>query len=177
MSSPHQLTIYTDHANLQYYRHPQRLSQRVARVLGELADYYFILVYKSGVTNHADHLSQRPDYDTGVHDNENETVLPGQLFANVLTSLNLDQQVYDEQQRQPSKMQCLQKEFPLNQVKGHFLHCGRPVVPAKENLQREILQQYHDHVMAGHPGITNTLHTMLHDYWWPACKQFVTAYV
>ena len=31
--------------------------------------------------------------------------------------------------------------------------------------------------MAGHPGITNTLRAMLHDYWWPVCKQFVTAYV
>ena len=31
--------------------------------------------------------------------------------------------------------------------------------------------------MAGHPGITNTLRAVLHDYWWPACKQFVTAYV
>ena len=96
LSSPHQLTIYTDHANLQYYRHPQRLNRRVARVLGELADYHFILVHKPGVTNHADHLSRRPDYDTGVHDNENETVLPGRLFANVLASPDLDQQVYDE---------------------------------------------------------------------------------
>ena len=60
----------------------------------------------------------------GVHDNENETVLPGWLFANILTSLNLDQQVYDEQQRQPSEMQCLQKEFPLDQVEEHFLHRG-----------------------------------------------------
>ena len=104
-------------------------------------------------------------------------VLQGWLFANVLASLDLNQQVYDEQQRQPSEMQCLQKEFPLDQVEGHFLHWGQPVVPAKDNLQREILRQYHNHMMAEHPGITNILCAMLHDYWWPACKQFVTAYV
>ena len=84
-------------------------------------------------------------------------VLLGWLFANILASLDLDQQVYDEQQRQPSEMRCLQREFPLNQVEGHFLHQGQPVVPSKDNLQREILRQYHNHVMAGHPGITNTL--------------------
>ena len=90
--------------------------------MGELADYHFILVHKPGVTNHADHLSQQPDYDTGVHDNENETVLLGQLFANVLASLDLDQQVYDEQQRQPSEMRCLQKEFCYGSMgRGHDL--------------------------------------------------------
>jgi len=106
----------------------------------------------------------------GVHNNENETVLPDQLFANILASLNLDQQVYNEQQWQLSELQHLQKEFPLNQVEGHFLHHRQPVVPTNNKLQRKILWQYHDYMMAGHLGITNTLCAVLHDYWWPACN-------
>ena len=57
LSSPHVVTIYTDHKNLMYYRHAQRIARRVARYLGELADYNFVLVHKPGTSNHVDHLS------------------------------------------------------------------------------------------------------------------------
>jgi hypothetical protein len=45
-----------DHANLQYYRQPQKINQHVARYLADLADYRFTLVHKPGVSNRADHL-------------------------------------------------------------------------------------------------------------------------
>ena len=57
LSSPHVVTIFTDHKNLTYYRHAQRIAQRIARYLGELADYNFILVHKPGAQNKADSLS------------------------------------------------------------------------------------------------------------------------
>jgi Integrase zinc binding domain len=39
------------------------------------------------------------------------------------------------------------------------------------------LSLYHDHRLAGHPGISKTLDLLTRDYWWPTVKDFVTSYV
>jgi Integrase zinc binding domain len=44
-------------------------------------------------------------------------------------------------------------------------------------LRQEVLTQCHDHPSAGHPGIFNTLHLVIRDYWWPDVKRFVKNYV
>jgi RNase H-like domain found in reverse transcriptase len=69
VGSPHKIRVLTDHSNLKYYRHPQKISRRVARYLPKMAEFDFELVYKPGSSNKADHLSRRPDYDDGSLDN------------------------------------------------------------------------------------------------------------
>src|SRR6202012_3731638 len=39
MGSPHEIMVFTDHKNLEYYCHPQRINRRVARYIPRLADY------------------------------------------------------------------------------------------------------------------------------------------
>jgi hypothetical protein len=72
--------VITDHANLQYYREPQKIGPCVNGYIAELADYHIQLVYKPGATNRADGLSWRPDM---VPDEEDELVivLPDHLFV------------------------------------------------------------------------------------------------
>jgi len=41
--SPHKLVIHTNHDNLRYYRHPQKLNRRVARYLSTLANFDYEL--------------------------------------------------------------------------------------------------------------------------------------
>ena len=81
LSSPFPVTLYTDHKNLEYYRHPHHINRRIARYLPRLADYNFVLTHIPGHTNKADPLSRRPDYDIGSDDNTDVTVLPAHLFA------------------------------------------------------------------------------------------------
>jgi RNase H-like domain found in reverse transcriptase/Reverse transcriptase (RNA-dependent DNA polymerase) len=69
VGSPHKIRVLTDHLNLKYYRHPQKISRRVARYLPKMAEFDFKLVYKLGTTNKADHLSRHPDYDDSSLDN------------------------------------------------------------------------------------------------------------
>jgi RNase H-like domain found in reverse transcriptase len=57
VGSPHKICVLTDHSNLKYYRHPQKISRCVARYLLKMAEFDFELVYKLGTTNKADHLS------------------------------------------------------------------------------------------------------------------------
>ena len=56
--SPHKVTVWTDHANLQYYRHPQKINRRVARYISTMAKYDLELKHLPGTKNRADALSQ-----------------------------------------------------------------------------------------------------------------------
>jgi len=50
--------VYTDHANLCYYRDPRKIGPRVAGYLPEREQYNILLEYKPGTTNRADALSR-----------------------------------------------------------------------------------------------------------------------
>jgi hypothetical protein len=97
MGSPHKLTIYTDHDNLCYYRHPQKLNRHVACYIAFLADFNFELVHLPGKRNQADPLSRRPDHDDGSADNEETTALPNELFTRAIEISILEQQVHQLQ--------------------------------------------------------------------------------
>jgi hypothetical protein len=50
--------VFVDHANLTYYRHPQKILRRVARYINNLSEYNFDLKHIAGPANHADALSR-----------------------------------------------------------------------------------------------------------------------
>jgi RNase H-like domain found in reverse transcriptase/Integrase zinc binding domain len=177
LSTPFKITVYTDHANLQYYRHPQRINRRVARYLGDMADYDFVLVHKPGKNNHADHLSRRPDFDEGAEDNTDITVLPEKLFVRATEIINLEMEIVNAQEEEKKLMEALKKGYVLDQARNRWYYHARLVVPEKEELLRQILKLYHDHEAAGHPGIANTLKAVAREFWWPTMKAFVVAYV
>jgi hypothetical protein len=84
--SPHKIKVFSDHMNLQYWRHPQKISRRVAREVLELSEYDIEIHHIKGKTNgRADALSRRPDYDQGENDNANVIVLPERVFIRAAT--------------------------------------------------------------------------------------------
>ena len=66
--------VFTDHANLHYYRDLQKIGLCVAGYLPEREQYNMLLEYKPGATNRADGLSRRPDYEGDNTDNNNVLV-------------------------------------------------------------------------------------------------------
>jgi hypothetical protein len=46
-----------------------------------------------------------------------------------------------------------------------------------QDLQRKILEAYHDHISAGHLGILKTYQMIKKNFWWPHQRDFVTKYV
>ena len=58
-----------------------------------------------------------------------------------------------------------------------LLYNGRNYVPTNSNLRQRLLQQYHDHVTAGHPGELETYNSLARYYWWPGIWQYVHNYV
>jgi predicted phosphohydrolase len=177
LSSPHVITILINHKNLTYYRHVQRITRRVARYLGELAEYNFVLQHKPGAQNQADGFSRRPDLETGERDNENVLVLPARLFVQATDLLSIEEEVREAQERNSGQIERWQSEFAMDTMGGSEYYQGKLLVPEDGDLRRRVLEQYHDHQLAGHPGITNTIRGVMRDFWWPDIRKLTEAYV
>src|SRR5882672_10316529 len=54
---------------------------------------------------------------------------------------------------------------------------GQLYVPDHQATQLDVLHSYHDHRLAGHPGITKTIKNICHQFYWPRMVTFVTNYI
>ena len=96
------IIIKMDHLNLTHWREPQKISQRVARQVLQLAEYNFEIHHIKGTANRkADALSRRPDYDTGENDNQDVVVLPDALFIRTITTIHANHEDQDENTLKP----------------------------------------------------------------------------
>ena len=177
MGSPHEITVFTDHKNLEYYRHPQRINRRVARYIPRLADYHFRLVHKPGALNHADALSRRPDHTNGEEDNMNVTVLTPEVFANTAMSVRIDDRVMAQQLENQDTLEEWAAPFQLVKTGKYWWKDSKLVVVGNNTLRRGVISLFHDPKTAGHPGMTKTLWLVSQDFWWPGMKEDVSAYV
>ena len=177
LSSPHPITVYTDHKNLEYYRKPQSINRRVAQYIPHLADYNFQLVHIPGTTNKADTLSRRPDYNDGSFDNTDISVLPPHLFIRVTTFSTIDDHTRACQLQQPDLLKRWSNTYSLKQINDLFWYGDRLVVVEDLPLRRGVISLYHNSPTASHPGITNTTWSVARDYWWPNMKQTITDYI
>ena len=51
------------------------------------------------------------------------------------------------------------------------------VVTNLEEIQKALMEMYHDSDTAGHPGISQTFAQITKDYWWPNLRRYTQAYV
>ena len=58
LSSPHVMTVLTDHKNLEYYKEPHHINRRIARYVQRMQDYNFIIQHIPGDSNKSDPLSR-----------------------------------------------------------------------------------------------------------------------
>jgi len=81
--------VFTDHANLRYYRDPWKISPQVVGYLPEREQYNILLEYKPGATNRANALSWQPDYEGPNPENEEVLVWPDKYFCKHHTSIRV----------------------------------------------------------------------------------------
>src|SRR5882757_911641 len=195
--TPHPFTLITDHANLTFWKHPQKVNRRVARWYRELQDYWFKIKHVPGKTHTAADFLSRPFIDNkGERDNEDVVVLPPELFINDDTALRvfnidsifgeLDEAVADAQEQYPSLMKEWQKEYdattisalrpPYGEIPG-WQKQGRLAVPPNLALKRKIMFHIHDAVGPKHPNKAATLRRTLQSYWWPDAEIWIKKYV
>jgi len=91
---------------------------------------------------------------------------------------NWDSKVRLAQYQQQPELKKWATTHSLTLLDGtHWHHGTALVVVAKNKLRRGVISLFHDHVTAGHPGITKTLQLLAQYYWWPNMKTFVTEYI
>ena len=200
----HTVTIYTDHANLTFWKNPGNHNRRVARWHAELMEYDFKLQHIAGKRNgRADALSRRPDYDQGEEDNKQLVVLPEERFAKIRLAgteeanpsnplewwryqdnidsqafITLHERVLEQQKRNQEQIKRWANTYSLtNSTQGWQKDLYKTVVAGDNNLKRGIIYLFHDTPSAGHPGISNTLKILQRDFWWPTMRTDVEQYV
>ena len=61
--------------------------------------------------------------------------------------------------------------------KNILFYKGKNYIPNDSQLQHNIVQKYHDHPTAGHPGELQTFNAVKEHYWWPGLWVFVKNYL
>ena len=83
-------TILTDHANLRYWKSPQKLNHYTAHWHADLQEYDFVIKHIPGKINtSANKLSCPPNTDQGENDNQDQMLLKPKLFINAAHLLML----------------------------------------------------------------------------------------
>lgn len=153
MGAKHKVKVFVDHANLTYYRHPQKVNHWVTQYIATLADYDIDLVHRAGKLNKADALSRQPDYNDGQEDNADVTALPDVLFICHLEMIDVHTQIQEWHTAHDAST--LHPALAL--IDGVGYHSTKIFVPEDLDLQHELLRVYHDTISAGHPGVASTL--------------------
>jgi hypothetical protein len=172
--SPHKVIVHTDHANLQYWRQPHKISRRIAREVLELSEFDIELHHIPGKNNgRADALSRRPDYDQGERDNENVIVLLDNVFVNTgSTTFEPPRAAQNEDILRPWV-----DPHQLKEINGEWWKGQRRVITGDTEMRRTIIKNHHDLPAYGHPGISRTTDLVARYHWWPNLATEVQNYV
>jgi hypothetical protein len=172
-----EMTVHTDHANLTYYRKPQKLTPRVKHAVARIMQYRIKIKHKPGILNKADALSRRPDYPHKP-DSEWETAFPDSMFIDAATVDTTIPAMMTAQHDHHDYLASITEKYSLYQ-NGHvwFHPTNRLVVPDNNELKRGVISLFHDSITAGHPGTLRTKLAIEKDFWWPTLLQDVKSYV
>ncbi|KAL5504680.1 hypothetical protein ACEPAH_7343 [Sanghuangporus vaninii] len=180
--------VWTDHANLTYFKAPQKLNRRQARWRLDLAEFDFTLVHKPGKTlGKADLLSRRADYDKGEHDNENVTFIKSDWLvrATIETSRDALMERIREAQKEMSEEDkpsglvmrdgVWSKEVTVKVSTTSSKKFWNVFVPT--SVREVVMKECHDSTLAGHPGANKTVSMVSRSFWWPNMYVDVRNYV
>ncbi|KAF8754250.1 hypothetical protein RHS01_06468 [Rhizoctonia solani] len=158
--TPHPITVFTDHCNLEYWKESRTFNQRHAQWHLLLAAYNFQIVYRPGKqSGKPDALSQRADHaDIPPAD---QTMLLDPVFANVAlvtpkkelqrqikASLDQDEsleeilQFLQNESKAPPSIKCAFKDYEMEA--GLLFYQGRILVPDVGTLRTDLLRIFHN---------------------------------
>ena len=179
--SGHTTIVLSDHDNLRHFKVPQMIGRQMARWTLYLSEFDIKLNHIPGKKNiQADALSRRPDLCPQGTDNEDIIVLPEHLFVNLFVNLidmelqkkiaNAKNMDYDAAEaikellgKGPKEAKKDMEDWEVEEFEGEniLFYKGKNYVPINGDLRREIVQRYHDHLMAGHPEELQTLKSII----------------
>ena len=190
LGSPTTVQVFTDHKNLTYFRQPRNLNCQQARWLLDLSEFDLAFEHIPGKDLRApDALSHRPDHiPASDMDNEAVTLLPDELFINLIDS-SLTDKLHSSSASDPlvlDALHALPGEVPAtfhsrlsdwHYDAGILTYQGHVYIPADAALHRSIVTHHHDHPTAGHPGVLKTHQLVASEFWWLGFTSYVCNYV
>ncbi|XP_071917014.1 uncharacterized protein [Coffea arabica] len=185
--------VYTDHKSLKYLFSQKELNLRQRRWVEFLEDYDCSINYHSGKANVvADALSRKAqiaglmvkEWDmleevTSWNPRLEELKI---LFGNLSLKSPLLERIKEAQKTDPTIQKNLEKvqkgetlDFKLG-PEGVLRFRDRIVIPADEEIRKEILEESHRSKYTIHLGVIKMYHDVKGLYWWEGLKKDVTDY-
>jgi len=202
----HQIQVFSDHQNLEYFTTTKVLNRRQARWAQELAGIEFRIYHRPGTQNgKPDTLSRRSEYRPekgGVENQPITTVLQGKHLANrqtrsfIASSARLaslsargwnpefTKRVYQEGQKDGAYQQ-VQKEAEEQtsqtnkgtlRIQDELLY-RKDMLWVPEELIREIMESEHNTKVASHMGQGKTIELIPRNFWWPKMNEQIIDFV
>jgi len=198
-----QITVYTDHKNLEYFNTTKILNRRQHHWAEFLQSFNFKVVYCAGRLNEkVDALSRRRDYRpeggsnsdsyTSFHQHhyvgqERDILRPGVLQScqgfrpqSALRTALLKAADQDQSYLDTFKSALKGKknvDTSLSIIKDLRCYKNRWYMPKDESLKRIIIEGEHDSRMAGHFGTYKTIGRVMANFYWPKMDEQIMEYV
>ncbi|KAF8757571.1 hypothetical protein RHS01_03655 [Rhizoctonia solani] len=186
------IQVFTDHRNLEYWMQARTFNHRHAQWRIFLSDFNFEIHYCPGKqSGKPDALSRRSDYINAPQ--EPEIMLPSEVFANTSEAeLEIVTEIRGKLKDDPSLEPIIQfltedaDNAPPSIRKAYWdydweedllWYRGKLVVPDLELIKEQLLKEFHNSPLAGHPGQQRTLELLNRNYWWPGMKSSAKEWV
>ena len=203
LGASYPVIILTDHANLVPFTTSKPLTGRIGRWALHLADYNFQIQHVSGSNNpRADALSRRSDYvkvspepeplikphqlllaETSLVQQpitfESEIKLSDDLMTDLKQAYTKDPftlKTLDILKDKPTNLPDNLRHFSLSE-EGLLLFNNLIYIPRDKSVQHAILQQHHDHPLAGHYGEDKTFSLTSRRYYMPNLRLIIHTYI
>ncbi|UYV84871.1 hypothetical protein LAZ67_X003796, partial [Cordylochernes scorpioides] len=169
--------VMTDHHALCWLRNLRDPTGRLARWALKIQEYDFEIIYKSGKKHlDADGLSRgllpEADFDDNYDSLFFNPVIEDsdEYIENIKRCLGDTEGKRSIVENFKEENGCLYKRNPRPEGRAWLL-----VVPRVR--RRDILKEYHNHMICGHLGVTRTMHRLKDKYFWPSMLKDVVEYV
>jgi Integrase zinc binding domain len=123
---------------------------------------------------------------------EDKVVLPDNLFITLLDTelqerilngkeldLDVKNAIETLMEEGPTSLKNDLQDWKIEEIdeRKTIFFKGKNYIPKDLELRQDIVNMYHDHEMAGHPGELETYNGIRQNYWWPGLWTFVKNYV
>ncbi|UYV84270.1 hypothetical protein LAZ67_X001713, partial [Cordylochernes scorpioides] len=167
--------IVTDHHALCWLKNLKDPTGRLARWALKIQEYNFEIIHKSGKKHlDADGLSRGP-LPENEWDEDYERLFLNQIIdekddfiENIKENLSGNKRSITQNFKEENG--CLYKKNPNPEGRAWLL-----VVPKKR--RKEVMSEYHNHMLKGHLGVARTTYRLKNKYYWPSMLKDVSEFV
>jgi hypothetical protein len=191
MGTVEPIKVFSDHSNLHYFCTAKQLSPKQARWASFLDEFNFEIHHISGKHNPADGPSRRPAYTFAQLKNSPTETIAKRLVSedvNDLVPLEAEKVTVKHdlffQKRTVELINNLKRLYAnltedeiedLQLFQDMYWYQDQIYVPME--MRTRIIQLSHDTLLAGHPGITQTLALLTQTFSWPGVRKDVIKFL